>query len=207
VFTRALIATVAALAATATPALASGFTLELTSPPAVVGQPIVLTATGTIPIEDLPYAYWFSLDAIPTSVTSTCPAESLEGMQFAEGTGGAIIVVSQREAADSTGRFRIPVAITPTAPGTVLLCAYTDDGETTTLARASLLLNIARAASRPSRLTQDVRGCHALFAGAGERRCVRRAVKRAKARCRRYESRRREVRCLRKVRRIARQAT
>src|SRR3954451_11153154 len=116
-----------ALAATATPALASGFTLDLTAPPAVVGHPIILNATGTIPVEDLPYAYWFSLDAIPTSVTTTCPADSLEGMQFAEGTGGAILVVSQREAADSEGRFTIPVAITPTAPGTVLLCGYTDD--------------------------------------------------------------------------------
>ena len=37
-------------AASASPAQASGFTLELTAPPAVVGHPIVLNATGTIPM-------------------------------------------------------------------------------------------------------------------------------------------------------------
>lgn len=214
---RALIGAAAgaiALAATATPALASGFTLELTSPAAVVGHPIILKATGTIPVEDFPYSYWFSLDAIPTSATTTCPADSLEGMQFAEATGGAILVVSQREAVDSEGRFTIPVAITPTAPGTVLLCGYTDDGATTTLAQASLLLDIqpagsqspARPPSPPVQLRAEIRSCHALLGGVAGKRCVRRAVRRAKSRCRRYPSHRTEVRCLRKVRRVARKS-
>jgi hypothetical protein len=202
-----------AVAATAKPALASGFTLELSAPPAVVGKPIVLKATGTIPVDALGYSYWFSLDAIPTSVTTTCPPDHFQGSQFALATGGSVIVFTQREAADAAGRFTIPVAITPTSPGSVLLCGYTDDGYTNTLAQASLLLNVAPAsapaARRPSppvQLTHDIRGCRALLGGAGGRRCVRAAVRRARAGCLRYGSQRRQVRCLGKVRRVARAA-
>ena len=203
-----------AFAATATPALAAGFTLELTSPPAVVGQPIVMQATGTIPVEDIGYSYWFNLEAISTAVTTTCPVDRNQAVQFALGTGGTVIVLSQREAPDAEGRFTIPVAITPTAPGQVLLCGYTDDGVTTTLAQASLLLDIAPAAAPPARppspavqLTHDIRGCHALLGRTGSRRCVRGAVRRARAACRRYPSPRREAGCLRKVRRVARSAS
>jgi hypothetical protein len=176
------------LAATSTPALADGFTLELTAPPAVVGQPMVMHANGTIDVDELAYPYWFSLDAIPTSVTTTCPADRWEGAQFATATG-SIVVLSQRETPDEAGRFTIPVAITPTAPGTVLLCGYTDDGLTNTLATASLVLDIA---PKPwVQLRSDVRGCR------GSKRCVRRAARRARAACRQ------DAVCLRKVRRVA----
>jgi hypothetical protein len=61
--TRALIgaaAAVLALAATAGPALASGFTLHLSSPRAVVGKPFLLTATGTIPADQVQFPYWLA---------------------------------------------------------------------------------------------------------------------------------------------------
>jgi len=102
---RAVIGTAAgmiALATNAGPALASAFTLELAMPPAVVAPPIVLNATGTIPVDQIQYP-----------------------------------------------------------------C------------------------------------CHALLGGAGGRRCVRRAVKHAKAHCRQYRSHRRQARCLRQVRQVA----
>jgi hypothetical protein len=209
---RALIAAGVALiavAAGAPPASADGFTLQLDSPRAVVGDPMVLEATGTIPLDELQFPYWFSLDAIPTALTSTCPQDRWEAAQFANAAGGAVIVLSQRVMPDSSGRFTVPVAINPTAAGQILLCGYTDDGLTTTLARASLLLTIEPAApshtsSPPVQLTQEIRGCHALLGGAAGRRCVRAAVRRAKAGCRHYPSPRRQTRCLRKVRRITR---
>jgi hypothetical protein len=194
-----------ALGANAGPALASSFTLELSAPRAIVGKPFVLKATGTIPVDEIQFPYWFSLDAIPTAVMTTCPPDRWEGAQIANGAGGAVIVLSQRKTPDAAGRFTIPVAVNPIAPGSLLLCGYTDDGLTNTLAGASLLLDISSGAapSPPQQLAQAIRSCHALLGGTGERRCVRHAVRRATARCRRYASHRRQARCLRNVRRVA----
>ncbi len=101
---------------------------------------MVLQASGTIPLDDLPYPYWFSLDALPASVVSTCPVEA--GAQIAIHAGGQLVVLTQREVADATGHFSLPVGFTPWAPGEYLLCAYTDDGATSTLAAASLVLDV-----------------------------------------------------------------
>jgi len=137
------LALAAVLAAGAPSALASGFSLQLSSPsPGVAGQPMVLQASGTIPLDDLPYPYWFSLDALPASVVSTCPAEAGAGAQLAIHAGGELVVLTQREVADATGQFSLPVGFTPWAPGRYLLCAYTDDGATTTLAAAALVLDV-----------------------------------------------------------------
>jgi subtilisin family serine protease len=128
-----------ALAVLVSAASAAGFTLRLTaSSTPVVGTPMLLHATGTVSPQDLEFPYWFSLDAIPASVTSTCPPDAFEGSQIAVGSGGSIIVMTQREIPDADGNFSIPVAVTPSAPGSVLLCAYTDDGAAATLAAASL---------------------------------------------------------------------
>ena len=200
-------AVIAAVALLAAPALASGFTLELSAPPAVVGKPLVLQATGTIDVDEIGFPYWFSLDAIPTALTTTCPPDRWEAAQFANGAGGAVLVLSQRETPDAAGRFTVPVAVTPTAPGTVLLCGYTDDGLTNTLARASLLLDIKaaeRSPSPPAELRGAIRSCHALLSGKGAKRCVRAAAERARAGCRHYPSHRRQARCLRKVRKVTR---
>ena len=176
----ATLATTAAIAlgSTAAPALASGFTLNLEpQSDAVVGRPLIVKATGTIPAEDVGFPYWFSLDAIPTAVTTTCPADKGEGAQIALGTGGSIIVLTQSEHPDLAGNFTIPVGVTPSAPGSVLLCAYTDDGGAVTLAAASLILDI-----KPGPATS-------------------RSLRKAKARCGRLRSRPARRRCLRAVRR------
>lgn len=73
---------------------------------------------------------------------STCPAEAGAGAQLAIHAGGQLVVLTQREVADATGHFSLPVGFTPWAPGRYLLCAYTDDGATSTLAAASLVLDV-----------------------------------------------------------------
>jgi hypothetical protein len=202
-----------ALAAGATPALADAFTLKLTAPATpVVGKPMVLQATGTMPPEDVEFPYYFSLDAIPTAVTSTCPPDRWEGVQFAQANGGTVVVLSQMLRPDSAGNFSVPVAVTPTAPGSLVLCGYVDDGSLGTQAAASLRFDIQAVAPPPRRVTPavqvvgDIRSCRALLSGKVGRRCVHRAVKRANGRCRKLKSHRRETRCLRSVRRAARSA-
>ncbi len=204
-----------ALGATPAPALAAGFTLNLAQQSdAVVGRPLVILATGTIPFEDLQFPYWFSLDAIPPTVTTTCPPDHFEGAQFANANGGAVVTFAQGERPDGAGNFTVPVAVTPRAPGSVLLCAYTDDGATNTLAGASLLLDIepaapsppstrARRPSPPAYAAQGVKSCRTLLTGAGARSCVRDILRKADARCRRLSSRHARTRCLRAVRRAA----
>jgi hypothetical protein len=203
-----------ALAASAPPALANGFTLNLAAPSTpVVGKPMVLDATGTIPVDDLEFPYWFSLDAIPAAVTTTCPQDRWEAVQFATATGGSVVVLSQLERPDATGHFSIPVAVTPSAPGSLLLCGYTDDGQAITLAGASLPFDIqpassapgpSRPASPPAQAVRDIRGCRALLGPSHSRHCIRSAIKRANARCRRLPSHRRQARCLHAVRRVSR---
>jgi hypothetical protein len=125
-----------------TPASAR-LTLHLKAPHhVVVGRPAVLHATGKIPLADLDAPYWFSLDAIPPSVTRKCPADHWAAVQLAQSTGGANLVRDQREQPNARGRFSIPIGVRPTAPGRLLLCAYTDDGLTSTLARTRLMLHI-----------------------------------------------------------------
>src|SRR4051794_39920761 len=175
----AVLATASAIAlgATAAPALAGTFTLDLEPQSgAVVGRPLVIKATGSVPPQDVGFPYWFSLDAIPTAVTTTCPADQGEGAQFALGSGGAIVVLSQTQHPNVAGDFMIPVAVTPTAPGSLLMCGYTDDGGAVTLARTSLILNIRRAPA------------------------PRTSARKAKQRCRRIHKRRARARCLRRVR-------
>ena len=203
-----------ALTGPAAVASASGFTLNLaaTSTP-VVGTPMILHATGTIPTADLAFPYWFSLDALPTTVTSTCPPDRWEGAQFATSTG-SIVVLSQSEIPDAAGNFSIPIAVTPSAPGSVLLCAYTDDGAATTLAAASLTLNIqpkpatARAGSGaagiPAEVRRGIRSCLALLGPADGRGCIRSVVRRADTTCRRLPSRSGRAACLRAVANVVR---
>jgi hypothetical protein len=186
------------------PALAGGFTLDLTpQSEAVVGRPLIIQATGTMPPADVGFPYFFSLDAIPTTVTTTCPPDRWEGAQFANANGGSLVVFTQAENPNVAGDFTIPVAVTPSAPGSILLCGYTDDGAAATMAGASLMLHIKRAASSPpAYAAQGIRSCRALLSGRRERSCVRKIVRRANARCRRLPARR--AHCLRAVRRVAR---
>jgi hypothetical protein len=140
------LSTVAVLAvALALPASAhaSGFTLNVAAPqPAVVGKPLLLQVTGTIPPEDLRFPYWFSLTSIPTTVLSSCPPDHWEAHQIAISTGGAILTMDQRESPDASGNFAVTVGANPYQAGQVLLCGYTDDGATQTLAASSLIVDV-----------------------------------------------------------------
>ena len=204
------VAVAVSLGAAAAPALAARFTLNLAPPSeAVVGRPLIIQATGTVPPPgEIALPYWFSLDAIPAAVTTTCPADRWEGAQFANATGGSVVVLSQSENPDTAGNFTIPVAVTPLAPGSVLLCAYTDDGGAITLAGASLMLDIEAAASRrpspPEYAAEGIRSCRALLTGSDARSCIRKIVRKANARCRRLPSQPGRTRCLRAVRRADR---
>jgi hypothetical protein len=136
----------AALGVGATPALGAEYTLNLSAPSstAVVGQPMIIQVSGSNPPDDF-FSSWFSLDAIPTSVLPSCPSDYASGRQVAMSSsaqGGEVVVYAQREDVDSAGNFSMPVAYTPSMPGPFLLCGYTDDAATTTLAAASLALNV-----------------------------------------------------------------
>jgi hypothetical protein len=204
-----------ALAGPVAAASANGFSLNLTAPSTpVVGTPMILHATGTIPSQDVWFPYWFSLDAIPTNVASTCPPDRWEGAQFTS-AGGSIVVLSQSEVPDAGGNFSIPIAVTPSAPGSVLLCAYTDDGAAATLAAASLTLTIQ---SQPSTTTgagsgaagvvtearHGIRSCLALLGPKDGRSCIRSAVRRANGACRRLQPASARAACLRGVGNLAR---
>ncbi len=127
---------------------------------------------------------------------------------------GSILVLSQREIPDAAGNFSIPIAATPSAPGSVLLCAYTDDGAATTLAAASLTLNIqakpstngtgSGAAGIPAEVRRGIRSCVALLGPKDARSCVRSAVRRANGACRRLRSPNGRAACLSAVGTIAR---
>jgi hypothetical protein len=212
-------AIVAAGLVAVTPSLASAFTLNLAAPsPVVVGTPAILKATGTIDVEEIQFPYYFSLNAIPTSVMTTCPPDRWEAYQVAIGTGGSNIVRSQAETPDAAGNFSLSVGVTPSAPGSVLLCGYTDDGLTHTLAVAPLILNIQEpssaqpvttptkptAASIAAYVRAAIRSCKALLDGSGLRRCIRHAVLLENKECRRLRPRRKSNACLRAVRRVRR---
>ena len=212
----ALGATAMALAAPVSPASAA-FTLDLSAPePAVVGKPIVVDAKGSLDVDELEYLFWFSMVWIPTDVTTTCPSDHFQGSQFATDTGGGIIVFTQRVTTDTAGNFSIPVALRPSSAGSVLLCAYTDDGLTRTMAGASLILDIkpASTAAPPPTKTRwtirsiradavaGIRGCRALLSRPAA--CERKIIRLANSRCRRLRTESRRTSCLRVVRRVAR---
>jgi len=134
-----------ALGVGGTPALGATYTLNLSAPPtAVVGQPMIIPATGANPADDF-FSSWLDVDAIPTSVLSTCPSGYLNASQVASSAfaqGGENLATALREDVDSAGSFSMPIGYTPRTPGRFLICGYTNDGATATLATASLILNV-----------------------------------------------------------------
>jgi hypothetical protein len=139
-----------ALAVGATPALGATYTLNLSAPPtAVVGQPMIIQATGANPADDF-FSSWLDVDAIPTSVLATCPSGYLNASQVAGSTfaqGGENLATALREDVDSAGSFSMPIGYTPRTPGRFLICGYTNDGATWTHTTASLILNVQEAAT------------------------------------------------------------
>jgi hypothetical protein len=141
------------LAVAATPALGQTHTLNLSAPSstAAVGQTIIIQASGSNeqePIVD--FSSYLTVVAIPTSVLSACPADYSSGKQVALSSGaqgGEVLDEYHREDEDAAGNFSMPVAYVPRLAGRFLLCGYTDDAATTTLATASLLLTVGGASA------------------------------------------------------------
>jgi hypothetical protein len=135
-----------ALGAAASPAPADpGYTLNLSAPPSVaVGQPVVIQASGANPPTDF-FSSWLDVSAIPASVLSACPSGYLNASQVASSTfaqGGEVVANGQRENVDAAGNWSMPIVHTPKMPGRFLICGYTNDGATYSMATASLLLNV-----------------------------------------------------------------
>jgi hypothetical protein len=144
-----------ALGAAASPAPADpGYALNLSAPAtATVGQPVVIQANGSNPATDF-FSSWLDVSAIPASVLSACPAGYLNASQIASSTfaqGGEVVANGQRENVDAAGNFSMPIVYTPKMPGRFLVCGYTNDGATYTLATASLLLTV-EGSSTPGRV-------------------------------------------------------
>jgi hypothetical protein len=147
---RALLVAVAlALGAPAT-ALADEYSLTISAPAGgAVNQPLLLHGNGHTPLDHIQYSHWFSAHVIPASVMSTCPSDHYEAWQIAVSTGGAYLTHAQKEKPDANGDFSVPFGLTPWAPGDYIVCAYSDDGYTNTVARAQHDLHVAGAAPAP----------------------------------------------------------
>jgi hypothetical protein len=123
-------------------------TLSLSGPSsAAVGQPVVIQASGNDNPAD--GTLYLELDSIPTSAATTCPDSYLSGSQLATSTGGSLVALDDRELEDGAGNFSMPVGYRPPSAGGWLLCGYTDDGATDTLAAASLVLTATPAGGAP----------------------------------------------------------
>jgi hypothetical protein len=140
------------LATTATPALgADGFSIGVSGPStATAGQLLTLKVSGKNPTPGYPDYYWFgtwlSVDVIPTTLASSCPPTAEEGSQLgvAGGSqGGGYLVLTQREPVDANGNWSVAVGYQPPVAGRMLICAYSDDGYTNTLAIGELAIDVS----------------------------------------------------------------
>lgn len=128
--------------------MAAPFTLTMSAPAvAVVGQPLVIQASGTDPTDQ--GALYLEVDALSASVATSCPSGYLDAAQLATSTGGALVAFDQRENLDAVGSFSAPVGYTPKAAGPLVFCGYTDDGATDTLAASSAAVNVQAAGGSP----------------------------------------------------------
>ena len=122
-----------------------GYTLTVSGPATVTpGQTPIFHAAGANPPTDF-FSSWLDVSAIPTSVLATCPDDYLTASQIAQSAyaqGGERVVVGQRETVDANGNFSIPFGYSPRIAGSYLLCAYSNDGATYTLAKSSLNVRV-----------------------------------------------------------------
>jgi hypothetical protein len=145
---------VLAFGASASPALGTGFTLNLSaSSTPVVGTPMELKVTGTVPPENVTTPYFLSLDVLPAAAATTCPADQAAAAELVAGTGGTVLVNREPEDPDAGGDFATAIGVRPTGAGRVLLCAYLDDGGSAALAGAALALDIRPAPATGRRAT------------------------------------------------------
>jgi hypothetical protein len=130
-----------------TPALGADHTLSLSAPSsAAISQTVIIQASGwNYQDPFFTFSSYLSIDALPTGVLSTCPADYSAAAQIARETsaqGGEVVTRYQSEDGDAAGNFSIPVAYVPRFAGRFLLCGYSDDAATSTLATASLVINV-----------------------------------------------------------------
>lgn len=122
-----------------------GYTLTVSGPATVTpGQTAIFRAAGANPPTDFFFS-WLDVSAIPTSVLATCPDDYLTASQIADSAhaqGGERVVVGQRETVDANGNFSIQFGYSPRIAGSYLLCAYSNDGATYTLAKSSLNVRV-----------------------------------------------------------------
>jgi hypothetical protein len=131
----------------ASAALADTFTLSMSLASAgTVGNAVVITSTGNDPTDG--GALYLEIDAIPSTLTTTCPAGYNNAGQLAASTpAGALVAFDEREDFDASGNFSNVNAWVPNSAGQYLVCGYTDDGALDTLATASMVANITVASS------------------------------------------------------------
>lgn len=146
-----------ALAVASSTAAAATFTLSLSLPASgTVGTAMGVTASGNDPTDQ--GALYLEIDAIPTTLTSTCPTGYLNGSQLAGSTStGALVAFDQPEVFDASGNFSNIAAFTPSAAGRYVLCAYTDDGAGDTLATASMTTSATAGAPPVSKPVNTVK--------------------------------------------------
>jgi hypothetical protein len=109
-----------------------------------VGTAVVITATGN----DSPDAgaLYLEIDAIPTSLATSCPGGYSNAGELASSTSqGALVSFDEREDFDASGNFSNVSAWLPDSAGQYLLCGYTDDGALDTLAVASKVVSVTTA--------------------------------------------------------------
>jgi hypothetical protein len=133
---------------------AYSFSIGVSAPAnATVGRPVPLQVNGVNPP---PAEYWFnsyfSVEALPASVFPMCPAGHEEGSQAVVETvaagGTHVTPVWVRERVSDSGAWLASLAYTPRAAGRMLLCAYTNDAFTHTLARASTAVDVRSAKAK-----------------------------------------------------------
>jgi hypothetical protein len=132
-----LCAAAVGLAIASSVALADTFTLNLSvAPSGTVGKALPVTATGNDPFDE--GALYLEIDAIPTTVSPSCPTGYLNASQLAASSGGTLVAFDQPEDFDASGNFSNVNVFTPQTAGSLLLCGYTDDGAGDTLATTSM---------------------------------------------------------------------
>jgi hypothetical protein len=149
-------ATTLALWIVSSTTLADTFSLNMSMPSSgTVGQPVVVTSTGNDPTDG--GALYEEIDAIPTTLTATCPAGYNDASQLAASTPeGAFVAFDERENFDASGNFSNVNAWTPNAAGQFVVCGYTDDGALDTLAVASMLVAVTPPAAPTPTVSKPV---------------------------------------------------
>jgi hypothetical protein len=145
---------VAALFVAPAPALAANHEITLSGEtPLTVGKPTIIRAAGVVaPAAEFWDSSWIEIVALSPSVIGACPADSQSAGSVAEETGGAIISIFNRPAADEAGNFANSFGFTPGpgAAGGVLFCGYLYNEVGYTWAGSTLRVDVVGTEGTPS---------------------------------------------------------